>query len=147
MWIWARKGYLGKQHIPSLFTEKKVLIYTQSAYTHPTRGHCKISSCFRVIGQRGSQVRATMDKGVVPDQMKSSLRVWLKATSFCTHTDVRKSATGRRRWRLFQRLSVLLECLLHVLFLHCTSPWDPLSSIEVYSCLDSGPETGRLWHV
>ena len=32
-------------------------------------------------------------------------------------------------------------------FLHCTGPWDPLSSIEVYSCLDSGPETGRLWHV
>ena len=29
-------------------------------------------------------------------------------------------------------------------FLHCTGPWDPLSSIEVYSCLDSGPETGRL---
>ena len=32
----------------------------------------------------------------------------------------------------------------HTHTLHCTGPWDPLSSIEVYSCLDSGPETGRL---
>ena len=28
-------------------------------------------------------------------------------------------------------------------FLHCTGPWDPLSSLEVYSCLNSGPKTGN----
>ena len=41
-------------------------------------------------------------------------RVWSDVHGTkCTITpDVRKSASGRRRWRLFQRLSVLLECLL-----------------------------------
>ena len=45
----------------------------------------------------------------------------------CVHItpDVRKAASGRRRWRLFQRLSVLLECLLHVLLFALYQPLGP----------------------
>ena len=47
---------------------------------------------------------------------------------------------------VFQRFNVLLECLLHVLLFALYRPLGPtvILSLEVYSCLDSGPETGRL---
>ena len=44
----------------------------------------------------------------------------------CTITpDVRKTASGRRRWRLLQRLNVLLDCLLHVLLFALYWPLGP----------------------
>ena len=44
----------------------------------------------------------------------------------CTITpDVRKTASGRRRWRLLQRLNVLLDCPLRVLLFALYWPLGP----------------------
>ena len=44
----------------------------------------------------------------------------------CTITpDVRKTASGRRRWRLLQSLNVLLDCLLRVLLFALYWPLGP----------------------